>query len=294
VPADGSYKQASDQIAATTGGSRLLTPETSNSLNVSLAWSPEALKSRPWIDSLDVELTYWDVEVKRAIGAPDAQLQLDRCVADNDDTACVGIERIPEGTLLAIGNRLQNLGGIETRGLDLTLTYESPTTASGRFRATSQSSYLIDYSQKDPSQGGFKTSELEGTVSGTPERAFPKLKSSLVIEWFYKRFMVGLTSRYIDKVREDCRDLADFPGTCSDFEEDDSLSTNVLGRTVYNDVQVNWSPASEPGLSLTAGVNNLFNQDPPACYSCSLNGFNGTTYDVPGVFGYVSASYQLK
>ena len=59
---------------------------------------------------------------------------------------------------------------------------------------------------------------------------------------------------------------------------------------MYNDVQIGWTPEFERGLTLTAGVNNLFNRDPPACFSCSLNGFNGQTYDTPGIFGYLSAT----
>jgi iron complex outermembrane recepter protein len=37
----------------------------------------------------------------------------------------------------------------------------------------------------------------------------------------------------------------------------------------------------------------VFNVDPPTCFSCSLNGFVAGTYDVPGVFGYINAGYQL-
>jgi iron complex outermembrane receptor protein len=41
-------------------------------------------------------------------------------------------------------------------------------------------------------------------------------------------------------------------------------------------------------------VNNLLNRDPPACFRCSLNGFNGQTYDVPGIFGYLTATYHVQ
>jgi iron complex outermembrane receptor protein len=94
---------------------------------------------------------------------------------------------------------------------------------------------------------------------------------------------------------EPCRDLNAFPGTCSNPNTtNDALSTNKLGITVYNDVQALWSPDFDHRLSVTAGVNNLLNRDPPNCYSCSLNGFNGATYDVPGVFGYLAATYHLQ
>ncbi|MEZ4362405.1 MAG: TonB-dependent receptor [Kofleriaceae bacterium] len=294
LPADGSYEQLNPQISVTTGGNRALQPETSDSFNFSIAYSPEQLKRKPGIDSLDIELTYWDINLDGAIAPLNAQLQIDRCVSGGDDAVCKGILRQPSGTIFSFANTLLNLGGIETRGLDLTLSYVSPMQAYGRLRATSQSSYLIAYHQKDPAADGFETVELEGTVSGEPERAFPRLKSSLVLDWFFKDFAVSLTTRYIHSVTEQCRGLAAFPGLCSDLNANDDLSTNLLGATIYNDLQAVWTPEAEKGLTVTVGVNNLFNQDPPTCYSCSLNGFNGTTYDVPGIFGYISASYQVQ
>jgi len=64
-------------------------------------------------------------------------------------------------------------------------------------------------------------------------------------------------------VTEGCRGLADFPGTCSDPNKtDDNLSTNKLGITVYNDVQVLWTPEFDRRLTVTAGVNNILNRDP--------------------------------
>jgi hypothetical protein len=37
----------------------------------------------------------------------------------------------------------------------------------------------------------------------------------------------------------------------------------------------------------------IFNVDPPACYSCSLDGFNPATYEIPDVFGYLTAGYLV-
>lgn len=295
VPADGSYSQLNPQISVTTGGNRDLEPETSTSLNLSVAFSPAALKGKTWSESLDLELTYWSIALDGAIAPLDAQLQLDRCVVGGNDEACKSIKRQATGTIFAFGNQLQNVAGIDTSGVDIALTYVMPRKPFGQFRITSQSSYLIEYAQKDPSENGFETTQLEGTVAGEPERAFPRLKSSLTIDWFFGEWMVGLTNRYISSVTEQCRDLAAFDNTCSDPDpDDDTKSTNELGTTVYTDVTATWRPKSLPDLTVSAGVNNLLNIDPPTCYSCALNGFNGTTYDVPGTFGYLSASYTLQ
>ena len=46
-------------------------------------------------------------------------------------------------------------------------------------------------------------------------------------------------------------------------------------------------------VSVTAGVNNLFNFQPPVCQSCALNNFDASLYDVPGRFGYLRAGVKL-
>jgi iron complex outermembrane receptor protein len=295
LPADGSYEQLNPQIGVTTGGNRNLVPETSDSFNLSLAYSPSWLEASPWVDSFDLELAYYDIRIDKAIAPMDAQFQIDGCVLGEDDTLCEGILRTPQGTIYEFGNTLENLGGIETRGIDVALTYLMPATELGRFRFTSLSSYLIDFWEKVPVFGGFDALKREGLVIGAPERAFPKLKSSLAIDWFYDQIRATLVTRYIHSAMEQCRTLSDYPGLCSHPNMgNDALSRNKLGAQVYNDVQVTWTPPQfDNALNITAGVNNLFNNDPPDCYSCVLNGFNPTTYDVPGIFGYLTASYRM-
>ena len=294
VPANGSYTQANSQIGVTTGGNRELKPETSTSINVSLAYSPSWLQDRPWVDSLDLELAFYNIELDSAIAAQDAKLQLDQCVLAADDRSCEGITRSAQGSISSFNNVLLNIGGITVRGLDLTLNYRLPRKSFGKFRATWQSSYLLAYQTKVPSTDGFVTTDLVGTVSGTPTHAFPRVKSNLALSWMYKGFDVSLITRYIHSVTEQCPGLSDFPGTCSNPNTDDTKATNKLGIMVYNDVQMMWSPEFDHQLTVTAGVNNILNRDPPNCYSCSLNGFEGTTYDVPGMFGYVSAAYHVQ
>jgi iron complex outermembrane receptor protein len=295
VPADGSYEQFNQQIGVATGGNPDLDAEISNSLNVSLAYSPSWLEESPWVDSFDVELAFYDIRVDGAIAPMDAQLQLDRCVLEEDDYWCQGINRTPQGTINGFRNTLLNFNGLETRGIDVALTYLMPATEYGRFRFTSLSNYLIDFHELIPTTTGEDdVVKREGRLSGEPERAFPKFKSSLVIDWFLAAWRTSLVTRYVHSTIEECRGLADFPGLCSNPHPKDELSRNKLTAQVYNDVQVTWTPPEfDNALNVTLGVNNLFNNDPPECFSCSLNGFNATSYDVPGIFGYLTASYRM-
>ena len=294
VPTDGSYKQANQQISVVTSGNRALKPEKSNSFNISVGYSPAALQDRPWSDSVDLELAYWDVRLDQAISALDAQYQIDHCVSGGDDSYCNGIVRNANGTITSFSNSLQNIGGINVRGLDLSVAYRLPRKPFGRFRATSTSSYLLAYDEKVPSETGVQTISRVGTIAGTPARAFPRFKSNLGLTWQYLQLEATFTTRYIHSLVEPCRGLSDYPGACSNPNADDTLSTNKLGITVYNDLQVIWSPEFDHALSITAGANNIFNRDPPHCFTCSLNGFEGGTYDVPGIFGYLSATYHVQ
>jgi iron complex outermembrane receptor protein len=71
-------------------------------------------------------------------------------------------------------------------------------------------------------------------------------------------------------------------------------SLNHLGAVTYHDLQVSWRTAAFlKGLELIGGVNNLTDKDPPVCLSCSLNGYDASTYDLPGRFFYVRANLKF-
>ena len=297
VPADGSYTMNNPQTSVATGGNRSLEPERSRSLNISIAYAPTFLQDRRWSNRFDVELAYYRIELDGAISALDAQLQLDRCAA-GDAVSCMGITRAPTGTITSFSNTLRNLSRLETHGLDFKVNYQTSMLPIGRLRARWFSNLLLGYSEYVPTESAFQEVKLEGLVRGEPEKAYPRLKSNLMLEWMVGELSFMLGTRYIHSVTEPCQGLRDVgKPTCSDFSPDpmkDADSTNLLPVRVYNDVRVTWNPAFDERLTVMLGVNNIFNVDPPTCYSCALNGFNGATYDVPGVFGYLSAGYATE
>jgi iron complex outermembrane receptor protein len=46
-------------------------------------------------------------------------------------------------------------------------------------------------------------------------------------------------------------------------------------------------------MSISGGINNIFDKDAPVCISCSLNGYDASTYDLPGRFTYIEASVKF-
>jgi iron complex outermembrane receptor protein len=303
IPA--SYEQINPQITTNTGGNEFLQPETADSYTLGAVYSAGWAEDTSWSSKLDFELTYYNHEIDDAVQAPDAQTLLDRCVATvNTAPGCTvggeaAIQRTPGGQIVRFDNLLANIGSIETDGFDFKIDWASPDWNFGRFGATFQSTYVADYEATD----AFGNTQPRTVGVEVNDSAIPEWQANLSVDWVYGDWNVNWTARYIDRVTESCSDFLDGTpnsftalGLCSNPNTaDNSLSTNDLGSTTYHDVQVNWAtPLGVEGLRLTLGINNLFDKDPPTCLTCSLNGYDAGTHDLPGQFWYVQAVYKFQ
>ena len=294
VPADGSYTQFNPQISTATGGNDTLTPETADSFTVGFVYAPAWATDASWSNGIELEFTYWDHEVENAIQAFEAQIQLEGCVAtgDSNDFLCQGIRRTPSGVINRFDQRLTNIGGIETNGYDVNLIWTSPEFGIGQFTASWFNTFLDEFTEILPTSATtFGAVGREGTENGDPERAWPEWRSTFVLDWMRDEWSAAWTLRYLDEVTEKCSGGAEDlnPTPCSD----PNAEFNDLDSVLYNDIQATWRPGMfGDNLDLTLGVNNLFDEDPPPCYSCALNGFDGNVYDIPGQFYYARLTYR--
>ncbi|MDW8478628.1 MAG: TonB-dependent receptor [Xanthomonadales bacterium] len=94
---------------------------------------------------------------------------------------------------------------------------------------------------------------------------------------------------HVSDLEESCGNARTFP-VC----RNQTTGRNRLGSTTYHDLQVSYEAEWLKGVRLTAGINNLFDKEPPICLSCSLNGYDASTYDPPGSrFWYLRALFKL-
>lgn len=132
----------------------------------------------------------------------------------------------------------------------------------------------MKYSETTPTSTGFSAISYRGTTRGSPDQSYPKFKGTGVVSWSIADVEASFTGRYINHVRE--------------------TTGARLDNTFYGDVQLTFSPAFlDRKFDFTAGVRNVFNQDPPACTTCTGPNYDPTTYDVPGQFGYLRLSYRM-
>ncbi|MFD1189879.1 TonB-dependent receptor domain-containing protein [Phenylobacterium conjunctum] len=274
VPASGSYSQLNPQVSVITSGNRALQPETSESWTYGFVWEPSALKNTSWSNGASMEIVYADITLDNAIQAQNGQTLLDRCAQTGDALSCATITRTASGAIAGISNPLINIGGVKTRAVDLNLNWRSPETSVGTFAVRSNSSFLLEYSEKVPTSTGLAEIKRQGTERGSPDQAYPKTKSTLAMDWDKGVWGATASARYLSSVKEV------------------NAGDNKLAARTYFDAQLRYAPDYLEGFSFALGVNNLFDKDPPGCISCGLNNYDPNAYDAPGRYFYFRLSYK--
>ena len=291
VPADGSYAQLGSQIPVLTGGNDLLQPETSNSRTFALAWQPQGVLDLATVDDFRLELNRYSHTVEDAITAFDAQAVLDGCYKKAEAAFCSFIERNPQGHIRRFGNTLLNIGIVRTSGWDVGVVLATTPTAAGQWRAQWRTTYLQEYQEllKDSLGAVVETRNLAAKTES--DRGKPRWKSTLTVDWMLNAWQVSWSARYIHGMTERCSNFLDGSpdsftnlGLCSAPNyTNNAASRNRLSRTVYQDASARYSWFTASGeIALKLGANNLLDRDPPVSMSATLNGYDASTYDIPG------------
>jgi iron complex outermembrane receptor protein len=286
------YIQSGRQVGVQTGGNENLKPETSRSLTMGAVYSPSWAANTSWSSKLDFNLGYYRIDLEGAIQALDAQSRLNRCVASGSSSSepCTNIVRSRTGDFAQFDNLLLNLGTVKTSGFDFGFTWRGPQTSIGSFSADWNNTYVQKFEAIDANgRREPRTVGVELSDSG-----MPRLNSTFHLGWAHKAWTVDTTVRYTSALKESCAGAAGFPICDSAAKAPNRPNgTHVLDATFYQDLRASWKLPTSLDLTLTAGINNLWNKEPPACVSCSLNGYDASNYELPSRFAYVRASLKF-
>jgi iron complex outermembrane receptor protein len=269
VPPGGSYAQRNDQLPVFVRGTGTLSPETSESYNLGVVWRPHWFEGLSWSDSVVFEINYANISIDDAIQAQDPNTIMQLCVTQGQ---CSAITRSASGAVRGIDDPLTNGGFVDTQAVDFRISWTSPDWSFGQFSVDSFTSHLLEFTD------GATTPPVsrEGTERGSPSQGYPEWKSQTSINWELGDWGATLTNRYVSSVIE----------TAHNNTELDSVS--------YWDGQVRWSPSfiADGDVEFALGVNNLFDEDTPGCFSCDVNNMDPSIHDVPGRFGYFRIAYK--
>ncbi|MGH8145130.1 MAG: TonB-dependent receptor plug domain-containing protein [Rhodanobacteraceae bacterium] len=290
VPDPSTFQQANIQISTSSGGNIHLQPERSRGITLGGVYSPAWAANTSWSQRLDFTLTYYKTTIRNVIEVADPQSLLNRCALTLDPSACGQQKRNAAGFLVLIQNTLQNIGRTDTSGFDFGVNWQGVETGIGRFGASVQGTYVKE----------FRTMEVgSGTVSPkapgieVDTSAIPRLSGRFRINWQRQNWRAAWTMRYISGLTEGCGRAAGFPICEGAPSPRFPAGTHHIGTIVYNDARVTWTLPITLPTALTLGVNNIFGRDASPCVTCRLNGYDATTYDLPGRLYYISANVKF-
>lgn len=269
IPADFSFPFS--QTRSRVGGNPELEEETAKIFTAGLVIEP------PWVKGLSLTLDYFNVDIENAIQRVGAQVILNGCYVYNIDSECDKITR--EAGSFFLDNVIdleENIGGTQSSGLDFAVAYDHQRPY-GRFRHTFEGTWLFSYKDLYP---GF---DIEGK-GNYDIGSFPELKTNFSTVWGLKGYSAGLNIRYINAFKE-CEN--------SDCSVEDALSRKI-DMNVTADLFFGYALKSTAGAtSLTVGINNLTDQDPPLIYSGFLANSDASTYDYLGRYFYTRLTHTF-
>jgi iron complex outermembrane receptor protein len=289
VPTD--YEQANTQIRITIGGNPNLSPEEATSKTLGLVYSPS------WAEGLDVYLDWYNIEIVQAIGTRSGEFIADDCYVNQNLQSCGFIARGADGEISDLFAGSQNLdGGTEVEGWDLTLSYRLDTSF-GKFNFNWDNAYTSYFGDVGQPDGDYTFGPpSEGNIVGVyfDRNPFWRLKSNITTNWQYGDWGSTLGIRYISDLTSDCSTPVAFgnPGLCDNPEGTGRFPNgeHTVDEVWYVDLQGTWDAPWNGRV--TAGIRNLFDEDPPVVYDTFANSFD-PQYEIPGRFWYVQYSQKF-
>jgi iron complex outermembrane recepter protein len=267
--------QANPQLSAVSAGNEDLEPETSDNWTAGIVWSPRFGDNVNWMDSLTTSIDFYNLEIDDAIQGRDPGDVITACVLTLDPLFCDLTPRTSSGQLGVVDNQLQNIGGIEASGVDLSVNYTGPETGLGQFSAQLNATYLDEYKEFTANIDDTVTvTDLTGThTDETFPRAFPEWRWTSNIDWLYNEWGASLTFRWVDEMTLD--------------------GGAKLDSALFTDVQFRYTPGfANDALTIALGFNNVLDEDPPVCFPCGVIGMSIVAHDLPGRVGYLRVTYQ--
>jgi iron complex outermembrane receptor protein len=278
VPAGGYSSGGVEQIPTKIGGSEnwdpsvKLTPETADVLTVGFVYNPE------FLENFSMSVDYWKIELENALSTIGTQTRLDGCYETG--AYCETIKRFgaaspAAGSIIIVDDYTVNVGGIDTAGIDYDLRYTFETDY-GDWGLGLDGTYLLEY---DKTLALGKVVDHVGRFDVNNDGMFAKLKTNFTVNWDIGDFNTTLTTRYISSVVE-----TESGWWTDDFERD--VDSNVVV-----DFQATYTATEH--LTITAGVDNMFDETPPFVFSAFGANTDVSTYDVIGRVVYLKAGVKF-
>lgn len=244
-----------------TVGSSSLKPEQSKAWNVGFTWNAAA--------NIELNVDYWRFDFTDVITQESAQAILDANPLDPR------VIRDPAtGAIGLVNTSYVNAASLKTDGLDVSAAYTWETNGAGNFRASFETTYIMNYDLVDPQAG---------KIEGAGNRNFRNFGTSAP-EW---RFNAGL-SWIID--RHNVNVFVRRIGGYHDDQNDVPIDSHTTVDLQYN-VQLPSYFGLNEGAYLSIGAINVFDNAPPLVRT--NGGFDSKVHDPRGRLVYARVTQRF-
>jgi outer membrane receptor protein involved in Fe transport len=277
----------SSQLRSQVGGNANLKPETAKIFTVGAVIEPSMVKN------LSVTVDYYNMSVDQSISSYGTAFILNSCYlgdAGQQKQFCPLISR--DSLTNRVTNVLDlnvNVGQDKTSGIDLAIRYALPTDF-GRFGFVFDGTWLqrFDRILADGTvihgRGNFDIATTGGV--------YPEFKFNAGLNWVFRDFSAGVSSRFLSAFRECGTPAGDFRGSGKCYV-DSTYSRRVSPYNTY-DVYVSYSLASPMGKTLiSAGMLNAFDRKPSVIYNGFTAASDPTAYDFVGRYPYARVAHNF-
>jgi iron complex outermembrane receptor protein len=263
------------------GSNPALRPEEADTISFGIELQPE------FAPGLRVNLDWYSIKIDEPIQNPNQDLSLLTCALSGDPATCGRITRDPNGSLWEtpqgfIVDTLENLGQIETSGIDLDASYSFEIGNAGKLRFGLIGTLLDKF--ETTLAGGFNYDCVgmyggictPGTPNGAP---VPEWRHRFDATWStpWSGIDLSLGWRHFGEVERDI-------GASPNLQLFGELSTGplptdeVLGARNYLDLSASVQLMEKYTIRL--GANNVLDKDPPlnGSSTCPTGPCNGNTW----------------
>ena len=249
------------------GGNAALKPETSDSYTFGTVFTVGK--------NFSASIDYFNIKVTKVIGVAPPGTILNQCLQTGSAAFCDLVRRDRLGTLWALPagqiiSTNQNLGALKTAGIDVSLDYVQKLPAFGGLKFNLTGTYLKDAtSEPVVGLGAYNCVGLHGANCGIPTPEWRhKFRTTWETPWGLD---VATTWRHIGKVSQE--GISDNPLLNNSGIAD---KDRTLGERNYLDLAAAYTLTKK--ITLRAGVNNVFDRDPPLSGLVGAGVGNGNTY----------------
>lgn len=263
-------------VEVVSGSNPNLLPESADTLTVGVVLQPTG----GFFSRFRASADYYDIKIDDAISTLGQQNIVNRCV-DGDTLSCSLIERDANNNVVSVTDTVQNVNELIARGIDFQFDYVQPLGANNTLNLNILASYVDDLITID-SVGATDRAGQTGLRGGTPP-GIPDWTIDATARFdFAERYAFTTHFRWINKgfFFPSFIEPGD-PGYS--LESPNSVNTNTLPSRFYVDILGSTKlPIRGSGeVEVFAGVDNLFNQDPPRFPGANGSG-NNVLFDPVG------------